>query len=150
MKSWIRDLVGFEIVLLVIMLASAPPAQAEETGVPDDPDGRLHFTEKDLPTREKDPAGPSEIEQFARGRGFNYAADTRRAARGDAKALKQFFLIAHDADGAAAESIAGVPTVVYHLLGDEKFAKFLVAQPLPYRMMVRNMIVGDGYTPHAS
>jgi hypothetical protein len=150
MKSWIRDLVGFEIVLLVIMLASAPPAQAQEAGVPDDPDGRLNFTEKDLPTREKDPAGPSEIEQFARGRGFNYAADTRRAARGDAKALKQFFSIAHDADGAAAESVAGVPTVVYHILGDEKFAKFLVAQPLPYRMMVRNLIVGDGFTPHAS
>jgi hypothetical protein len=149
MKNWIRDLVGFEIVVLVIMLASAPPAQAQE-GVPDDPDGRLHFTEKDLPTREKDPAGPSEIEQFARERGFNYAADTRRAATGDAKALKQFFSIAHDADGAAAESIAGVPTVVYHILGDEKFAKFLVAQPLPYRMMVRNMIVGDGFTPHAS
>jgi hypothetical protein len=97
-----------------------------------------------------DPAGPSEIEQFARGRGFNYVADTRRAAGGDAKALKQFFLIAHDADGAAAESIAGLPTVVYHILGDEKFAKFLVAQPLPYRMMVRNMTVGDGFTPHAS
>jgi len=150
MKSWIRDLVGFEIAVLVIMLASAPPAQAEETGVPDDPDGLLHFTEKDLPTRERDPAGPSEIEQFARERGFNYAADTRRAARGDAKALKQFFSLAYDADGAAAESIAGVPTVVYHILGDEKFAKFLVAQPLPYRMMVRNMIVGDGYTPHAA
>ncbi len=92
MKSWIRDFTGFEIVLLVIMLASAPPAQAEEeSGVPDDPDARLHFTEKDLPSHEKDPAGPSEIEEFARGRGFNYAADTRRAARGDAKALKKFF-----------------------------------------------------------
>ncbi len=67
-----------------------------------------------------------------------------------AKALKQFFSIAHDADGAAAESIAGMPTVVYHLLGDEKFATFLAAQPLPYRMMVRNMIVSDGFTPHAS
>jgi hypothetical protein len=118
--------------------------------VPDDPDGRLHFTEKDLPTLEKDPAGPSEIEEFARERGFNYAADTRRAARGDAKALKQLFSIAYDADGAAAESIAGVPTVVYHILGDEKFAKFLVTQPLPYRMMVRNLIVGDGFTPHAT
>src|SRR4030095_15664224 len=39
---------------------------------------RLHFTEKDLPTHEKDPAGESEIEQFARGQGFNYAGDTRR------------------------------------------------------------------------
>ena len=96
---------------------------------------RLYFTERDLPTNEKDPAGPSEIDEFARGRGFDYAAGTRRAARGDAKALKQFFALAQDADGAAAESITGVPTVVYHLLGDEKFAKFLVAQPLPYRVM---------------
>jgi len=105
---------------------------------------RLRFTEKDLPTNEKDPAGESEIEQFASWRGLNYAGVTRRAAHGDAKALKQFFSLAQDADGAAAESIWGVPTVVYHLLGDEKFAKFLLAQPLPYRMMVRNRIVSDG------
>ena len=75
---------------------------------------------------------------------------TRRAAHGDAKALKQFFSLAQDADGAAAESIWGIPTVVYHLLGDEKFAKFLLAQPLPYRMMVRNRILSDGLMPPAS
>jgi hypothetical protein len=111
---------------------------------------RLHFTEKDLPSREKDPAGESEIDQFASGRGLNYAAVTRRAARGDGKALKQFFSLAQDADGAAAESISGVPTVVYHILGDEKFAKFLLAQPLPYRMMVRNRILSDGLMPPVS
>jgi hypothetical protein len=111
---------------------------------------RLHFTEKDLPRREKDPAGESEIEQFASGRGLNYAAVTRRAARGDGKALKQFFSLAQDADGAAAESVSGVPTVVYHILGDEKFAKFLLAQPLPYRMMVRNRILSDGLMPPAN
>jgi len=105
---------------------------------------RLHFTEKDLPSLKKDPAGESEIEQFARGRGLNYAVVTRRAARGDGKALKHFFSLAQDADGAAAECISGVPTVVYHILGDEKFAKFLLAQPLPYRMMVRNRILSDG------
>ncbi|MEO8350182.1 MAG: hypothetical protein ABI680_00535 [Chthoniobacteraceae bacterium] len=108
------------------------------------------FTEEDLPSLEEDPAGPSEIDEMARRRGFRYARDTRRAARGDFKALKKFFEIAHDADGAAAESIQGVPTVVYHLLGDEKFAKFLLAQPLPFRLMVRNMIVSGGYTPGAS
>ncbi|HST12616.1 MAG TPA: SH3 domain-containing protein [Terriglobales bacterium] len=111
---------------------------------------RLHFTGKDLPASEKDPAGESEIDQFAHGRGLDYAAVSRRAARGDAKALKQFFSLAQDADGAAAESIGGVPTVVYHLLGDEKFAKFLLAQPLPYRMMVRNRILSDGLMPPAS
>jgi Bacterial SH3 domain len=111
---------------------------------------RLYFTEKDLPTNEKDPAGSSEIDEFARGRGFDYPAGTRRAARGNAKALKQFFALAQAADGAVAESIAGIPTVVYHLLGDERFAKFLVAQSLPDRMMVRNLIAHDGLMPPAS
>ena len=107
-------------------------------------DGATRFTEEDLPSLKQDPAGPSEIDEFARGRGFHYARDTRRAARGDFKALKKFFEIANDADGAARESIAGVPTTVYHLLGDVKFAKFLGAQPITYRMMVRNLILGDG------
>ncbi len=102
------------------------------------------FTEEDLPSLAKDPAGPSEIDQLAQRRGFHYARDTRRAARGDFRALKTFFELARDADGAAAESIQGVPTVVYHLLGDEKFAQFLAAQPLGFRMMVRNLILtGD-------
>ena len=105
------------------------------------------FTEEDLPSLGQDPAGPSEIDEFARARGFRYARDTRRAARGDFKALKQFFEIVNDADGAARESIEGVPTTVYHLLGDEKFAKFLNAQSISYRMMVRNLILGDGLMP---
>ena len=105
----------------------------------------LHYTEKDLPTDEKDPAGLSEIEEFAKGRGFRYGRDTRRAARGDQKALKAFFQLAHDADGAAAESINGVPAMVFHILGDKKFAQFLATQPLPYRMMVRSLIQGHGF-----
>jgi hypothetical protein len=36
------------------------------------------------------------------------------------------------------------PTAVYHILGDEKFAKFLGAQPFTYRVMVRNSILNDG------
>ena len=105
------------------------------------------FTEEELPSLAPDPAGPSEIDDFARARGFRYARDTRRAARGDFKALKKFFEIAQAADGAAAESIAGMPSVVYHLLGDEKFAKFLGAQPVSYRMMVRNLILGRDLGP---
>ena len=52
--------------------------------------------------------------------------------------------MAKGVDGAAAESYSGMPTVVYHLLGDEKFAKFLNAQPMAYRMMVRNSVASDG------
>ncbi len=142
--------------LLFVLLACTLPfgevAGVEEVGATNDPEGsdRLQFTEKDLPKDEKDPAGLSEIDDFARRRGFNYATITRRAARGDAKALKQFFALAQDVDGAAAESHAGVPTAVYHLLGDEKFAQFLNAQSLAYRMMVRNSIVSDGFVPSAT
>ncbi len=132
---------NFSLLIFACLVALAPHAQSQTAA---DNLARRDFTEKDLPTTEKDPAGPSEIDEFASGRGFRYVRDTRRAARGDAKVLKKFFEIAHDADGAAAEGIEGVPTVVYHLLGDEKFAKFLSAQPLPYRMMVRNLIAADG------
>jgi hypothetical protein len=111
---------------------------------------RLHFTEKDLPSQKKDPAGLSEIEDFAKRRGFDYATVTRRAARGEPKALQQFFAMAKDVDVAAAESYAGMPTVVYHILGDQKFGHFLQAQPLAFRMMVRHSILSDGLMAPAS
>ena len=135
--------------MVAAALAFDALAQAEGDEKNQDPPELLHFTEKDLPSLEKDPAGPSEIEDLASRSGFNYARDTRRAARGDTKALKKFFMLAHDADGAAAEIIEGVPTVVYHLLGDARFAEFLSAQPLAYRMMVRNETLGGGVTTSA-
>jgi hypothetical protein len=104
---------------------------------------RLRYTEKDLPSPPKKSEGPSEIDEFARGRGLDYAALTRRAARGDAKALRQFFGLTKDVDGAAAESHQGVPTLVYHLLGDQRFAQFLASEPISFRMLVRREILGD-------
>ena len=106
---------------------------------------RLHYTEKDLPKAAKK-SESSEIDEFARGRGLNYASVTRNAARGDAKALRQFFELTKDVDGAAAESHQGVPTAVYHLLGDEKFARFLAGEPIGFRMLVRREILGDWTT----
>lgn len=135
-------------VSLICPLSLVHAAAAEATPAPSSAEipEREQFTEDDLPKDEKDPNGISEIEEFAQRHGFNYAKLTRRAARGDTKALKRFFMMAPEVDGAASESFAGVPAVVYHLLGDEKFAKFLKAQPLAYQMMVRNSTVnGDTY-----
>jgi hypothetical protein len=101
---------------------------------------RYQFTEKDLPVGDDNPKHPSEIGSVARGRGFKYHATVRAAARGDTKALKRIFDLIKEVDGAAAESFAGVPTVVFHLLGDAKFAAFLKAQPVEYWTMVRNAI----------
>ena len=135
------------------VIAFAFLLNAEVEGVADEHPSvaRLQFTEKDLPIREKASArNLSEIDQFAKGRGFDYATVCRRAAAGDAKALKQFFAMARDVDGAAAESFSGMPTVVYHLLGDTKLAAFLGGQPLAFRMMVRNIIANDGNGPGGS
>ena len=53
---------------------------------------RLYFTAKDLPV--DDPIGDSEIDEFARRRGFDYTDAARRASRGDREALKQFLALA--------------------------------------------------------
>ncbi len=141
---------GLHSILLISLLALASQVGGQSRAASTDANGRLQFTEKDLPSTKKDPAGPSEIDQSARAHGFNYAIGTRRAARGDFKLLKKFFELARDVDGAAAESFGDMPTVVYHLLGDEKFAQFLAAQPLTFRMMVRNQISHEGLPAPAS
>ena len=96
----------FLLVVCALSFAGLLKAEQDGSGDPDDSE-RLQYTEEDLPKDEKDPAGASEIDEFARRRGFNYARVTRRAARGDAKALKQFFAMAEEVDGAAAESYSG-------------------------------------------
>ena len=101
---------------------------------------RYHYTEKDLPQAADDPKNQSELSQFGRSHGFNFYATVRAAARGDAKALKRFFAMCREVDGGAAESFAGVPTLVYHVLGDTRFAAFLKTQPVEFWAMVRNSI----------
>ena len=101
---------------------------------------RVYYTEKDLP--KDDPIGESEIDEFARRQGFDYTDAARDAARGDTEALKQFFALADGVDGAAAESHAQYMPMVYHILGDKRFAKFLAAQPIGYRMLVRISLIG--------
>ena len=102
---------------------------------------RVHYTEKDLPEDDPEEEGESEIDEFARRRGFDYTDAARDAARGDAEALKKFFGLADGVDGAAAESHAEYMPMVYHILGDKRFAEFLSAQPIAYRVMIRNALV---------
>ncbi len=94
-------LVRFLLVCALLVVRSAPGEETQRSDAPE----RLQFTEDDLPKEEKDPAGPSEIDDFARRRGFNYVRVTRRAARGETKALKQFFDLTQDVDGAGASRI---------------------------------------------
>lgn len=107
---------------------------------------RLSFDNRSLPR--KDPTGlSSEIDDAARARGLDYVKVTRRAAEGDPKALRQFFSLAREADGAAAECLATIPTAVYHLVGDAKFARFLRGEPLAFQALVRSIVLWDGRLP---
>lgn len=96
---------------------------------------RLFFTKDDLPGK---PGEGDEIDQQARGYGINYYEVTQAAARGDAKALKQFLGVAEFADGAAAEEHSGVLSVVIHLIGDEALSKSLGQQSRKFRTTVKN------------
>jgi hypothetical protein len=107
------------------------------------------FTEKDLPGRD-DLKNLSEIGLFARSRRFNYGHDRSRHGSRRSETPERFFAMSKDVDGAAAESHAGVPTVVYHFLGDAKFAAFLKTQPVEYWTMVWNSIAVPTATSAAS
>jgi hypothetical protein len=111
---------------------------------------RLHFTAKDLPSREKGSGwriGDRTIRAWEKIR-----LRRRHAARcaWRRQGAETIFLARARCRWRGGGKHRGVPTVVYHILGDEKFAKFLLAQPLPYRMMVRNRILSDGLMPPAS
>lgn len=119
---------------------------AEQTGWIPLRSVRLFFDDASLPRR--DPAGlSSEIDDAARARGLDYVTLTRRAAQGDTKALRQFFALARDADGAAAECLTTIPTAVYHLVGDARFAGFLRGEPLAFQALVRSVVLWDGRLP---
>ncbi len=127
------------LLLIGAFVCASLQASPNEQAVDREP-----VTVADLPSPANDGDG-SEIDEVARHHGFRYGRDTRRAARGDFKALRKFFEIANEADGAARESIAGVPTTLCYVLGDAKLAKFLAAQPVACRMMVRNLVGNDDF-----
>ncbi len=88
---------------------------------------RMHFTMKDL----ADGGPDDEINLYGKRAGIEYYPMARAAARGEEKEMKLFFGIT-DTDGAAAEAHCAVMGIVLHLLGDEKFFKFLSKQPADY------------------
>ena len=106
---------------------------------------RLFFDASALPR--EDPTAVSEIAQAARARGFSYVKLARRAAQGDTRALRQFFALATEAEGAAAESLTSIPTAVYHLLGDVKFGRFVGGESVAFQTVVRNVVLRDGRLP---
>jgi hypothetical protein len=102
---------------------------------------RLYFTEADLP-EQPGPEGASEIAALTKTvAGVDYHTLARQAAQGDPEAQKKFFGLAEHVDGAAGESYAMDLNVMVHLLGDEKLATFLAAQPVSFLVLTRRAIL---------
>lgn len=98
---------------------------------------RLFYTDKDLPKKgESDDAARA----YSQGKGIaDYYALVRAAAHADAKAMEQYFDITY-ADGATGEQLGADEAIVVHLIGDDRFSAFLAAQPIDYRLGVRDLL----------
>jgi hypothetical protein len=80
-----------------------------------------------------------------KGRGLNYFRILTAASNGDEKAMARFFSVCGDMDGAAAEDCFGRGWQLFHVIGDETFAKFLSGQPAKMREWVA-VILSSGDT----
>jgi Bacterial SH3 domain len=102
----------------------------------------MFFEEKDLPDKH---GADDELGIYGRAHGFVYARVARNAAKGDPASLKKYFGIT-DTDGAAAEEHSSVLAMVFHLVGDTRFASFLGAQALAYQLEVRKLFLQHDVT----
>lgn len=106
---------------------------------------QAHHTLDELPPQDEP---GSEVGDYGRSRGFDYAKTARAAAQGDPAAMQRFFGI-DDADGAAAESHVFNLGIVIHVLGDARLASFLEGQRPELRASVRNWLDGEALYPFA-
>ena len=88
----------------------------------------------------------AEVDEAARGRGINYAKTLARAADGDGAALGQFFSLSEHMDGAAAESHYSIMWELFHVVGDEKFARFLETQSATARKQIAADLMSERTT----
>lgn len=99
---------------------------------------RFYYSKADLPKGDDG----SEIDIYARSKGFDYSKLIADAVDGKPAALKKFFSL-EDVDGAAAESHYYFVNVVAHLLGDEDLAEFLKSQSKETQTNVREQLCSE-------
>lgn len=102
---------------------------------------RMVVMPKDLEVAEND-----EAVTYARARGADFLKLMRGAAKGDAAAMQEFFALG--CDGAAQETHVNTVIGLIHIIGDDKFSKFLGRQSASYRRKVADYVTDDaGWLP---
>lgn len=82
----------------------------------------------------------------AKQHGFNYFQLLTAASNGDLKAMATFFSLARFMDTSAAEEYYPERWVLVHVVGDERFARFLSTQPAKVRKSIRVTLTSPGDT----
>jgi hypothetical protein len=82
-----------------------------------------------------------------KGRGLNYFKILTAASNGDLKAMARFFSVCGDMDAAAAEDCCGRGWELFHVIGDETFAKFPSGQPAKMQKWIAGIFSGGDTEP---
>ncbi len=83
-----------------------------------------------------------------KGRGLNYFKILTAASNGDQKAMVAFYSVcAGEMDGAAAEGCFVNGWELFHVIGDETFAKFLSGQPVKMRERIAGILSSGDTDP---
>jgi hypothetical protein len=104
--------------------------------LPNEPLMKLNYDQQKKLWQERQSAPDSKLgeagSQF-KGRGLNYFKILTAASNGDERAMARFFAECRGTDGAGAEECYGHEWELFHVVGDEAFARFLVTQPAKVR-----------------
>jgi hypothetical protein len=83
-----------------------------------------------------------------KGRGLNYFKILTSASNGDEKAMALFYSVCgREMDGAAAEDCFWRGWALFHVIGDETFAKFLSGQPAEMRKRIAEILSSGDQDP---
>jgi hypothetical protein len=103
--------------------------------LPNEPVMKLNYDqEKKLWQKLQSARDPERYDAIsAKGHGVNYFQLLTAAGNGDLKAMARFFSLARFMDASAAEEYYPERWVLVHVVGDERFARFLSTQPAKVR-----------------
>jgi len=117
--------------------------------LPNEPLMKLNYDQQKKLWQKRQSAPDSELGEAAssaKGRGVNYFQLLTAASNGDLKAMARFFSLARFMDGGAAEEYYPERWELVHVVGDERFARFLSTQPAKVRENIGVNLTSPGDT----
>jgi hypothetical protein len=117
--------------------------------LPNEPLMKLNFDRERKLWLKAQSARDSELSEAAssgKEHGFNYHEILTAASTGDLKAIARFFSLARFMDGGAADEYYAEQWELVHVVGDDRFARFLSTQPAKVRENIGVTLSSPGDT----